>query len=89
MFQNVIIGKPLVTPDNLFAFSFEDWDTNEFNKTLFTQERSLSKIMVACGIVKSVGEVKRNKPQLCRVLDKIDFEEIKWGKNKIYICVGE
>lgn len=89
MFHNVIIGKPLVIPDNLFALSFEDWNKNEFDDTLFTEERFLPKVMVVAGIVNSVSEVRRNQHQLCRTLDKIDFEEIKWGKNKIYICIGE
>jgi hypothetical protein len=89
MFHNVIIGKPLVTPDHLFAYSFEDWDKNEFSDTLFTEERFLPKVMVEAGIAPTVSEVRRNQPILCRTLNKVDFEEVKWGKNKIYICIGE
>lgn len=89
MFHNVIIGTPLVTPDNLFAYSAEDWDKNEFKDTLFTQDKFLPKVMVDAGLVKSVSEVRRNQPRLSVMLNRPDFLEVKWGKNKIYICVGE
>lgn len=85
-FQNVIIDTPLVHPSYLFAFNEQDWEENEKENTLFTSERFLPRILVEAGIVKSTSEVKRNKPQLCITLDKIDFLEIKWGKKaSIYL----
>ena len=35
------------------------------------------------------GEVKRNKPDLCKTLDKVDCINIKWGKKFLFIIVGE
>jgi len=45
--------------------------------------------MVQSGIVPSISEVKRNKPQFVKLLDTLDFLEIKWGKSRLYIIVGE
>lgn len=86
---NVVVGKILVHPKELFAFSEEDWETNEKRYTLFTNERSLPRILKEAGIVKSTGEVRKNKPELCIELNNLDFLEIKWGKKKIYIAIGE
>ena len=37
--------------------------------------------MVELGIVKSISEVRRNKPELVRELNDYDYLEIKsWGK---------
>lgn len=58
-------------------------------KNLFTDERFLPKILVDCGIVKSTSEVKRNKPQYNIILNNKDFLEIRWGKKKLWVCVGE
>ena len=45
--------------------------------------------MVMSGMVKSKSEVRRNKPQLCVKLNKLDCIMIKWGKQRLYIVVGE
>jgi len=45
--------------------------------------------LVNAGIVKSKSEIKRNKPELWITLDTLDCLWVKWGKNKIYIIVGE
>lgn len=86
--ENIIIGKPVVNEYEIFAIDIDDWEKNEKEKTLYTDERYLPKIMVNCGIVKSISEVKRNKPQLCITLDSLDFIELKWGKRKLWIVVG-
>ena len=39
-------------------------------------------------IVKSISEVRRNQPHLMKNLDKLDYLEIKWGKNYLFILIG-
>lgn len=89
MFENVVIGKALVPPHILLAKNEEDWIKNEKSKTLFTNERYLPRIMVECGIVKSISEVKRNQPKLCKSLDNLDCLKVKWGRKFLFIVVGE
>lgn len=90
MFQNVIVGTPLPgTPAELFGSNAVDWVVNEYNQTLFTEERFLPRIMVEAGIVKSTSEVRRNRPDLWRGLDKPDFFQVKWGKKFLWILVGK
>lgn len=87
--ENVVVGKPLIQPSEIFALNSDDWMVNEKEKTVWTEERSLPVIMKELGIVSSISEVKRNKPQLCIQLDKLDYVEIKWGKRRLFILVGE
>lgn len=86
--ENIVIGDPICDLSELFALNKEDWLNNEQDKTMFTTETYLPKIMVESGVVKSISEVKRNKPQYNITLNKQDFIEIKWGKRKLWICVG-
>lgn len=88
-FQNVVIGTPLVHPKELFAYNTQDWEENESKITLFTNETFLPKILLECGVVPSVSEVRRNKPNLVVNLNEVDFLEIKWGKQKVFVAVGE
>ena len=90
MYQNVIVGVPLVgTPTELFGSSLEDWALNESEVTLLTEERFLPLILVEAGIVKSTSEVRRNRPDLWRELNELDFFQVKWGKKFLWILVGE
>ena len=90
MFQNVIVGTPLPgTPAELFGSSTIDWVINEHNQTLFTEERFLPRIMVEAGIVKSTSEVRRNRPDLWKSLDKLDFFQEKKKKKFLWILVGK
>lgn len=89
MVRNIVIGKPLVEPKDLLALNDNDWENAEKEITTFTNERWLPAIMVQSGVVSSISEVKRNKPQLVKMLDALDFLEIKWGKSRLYIIVGE
>lgn len=68
-----------------------DWKRVEQEKTYFTEERYLPKILVALGIYPSINEIRRNKPELMITLDKIDFiNELKVSKKrKVWIQVGE
>jgi hypothetical protein len=83
--ENVVIGTPIVYSAEMFSYSKEDWYYNEVFKTHYSQERYLPKLLVECGLVKSVSEVLRNKIQFKIMLDKLDFIEIKWGKRKLFI----
>lgn len=89
MFQNVVIGKPIYDAELLIAYDNDDWEENEKKNTLFTETRFLPAIMKEAVIVKATGEVRRNKPELCIALDKLDCLNIKWGKKFLYIVVGE
>lgn len=89
MFENIVIGTPLVSPESIFASSREDWEQVERSKTLFTNSRYLPAIMKEVGIAPSIGEVRRNRPELNRVLLDLDFLKIKWGKRFLFILVGK
>ena len=87
--ENIVVGKPIVEPADIFAKNMEDWEQVEKEKTIWTEERSLAVILKDLGVVKSVSEVRRNKPQLCIKLETLDYMEIKWGKRKLFVLVGE
>lgn len=84
MFQNVMIGYPIVALSDLIPI-------NEFNETLVTSTRYLPKIMVEAGIVQSTSEVRRNRPDLCITFpdDMTDCITVKWGKKFLYIIIGK
>lgn len=89
--ENIVIGKPLVEPCLMFARDDEDWENIEKEKTYFTEERFLPRILVETGLYPSINEIRRNKPELMITLDKLDFiSELKVKKkHKIWILVGE
>ena len=89
MKQNIVIGKPICEPWMIFANGISNWEQNEKKNTLFTEERFLPKILVENGVVKSINEVRKNKPELVITLDKVDFIEVKWGKKRLFIQVGK
>lgn len=89
MFHNIVIGKPLVDAWTLISSTEEEFEKFDKKDTLFTEERFLPALLVDAGIVKSRSEVKRNKPELCISLDNLDCIWVKWGKQKIFIIVGE
>lgn len=88
MIQNVVIGEPVCEPWLCFSDSPEEWETRDKHNTLFTEERFLPRILVECGIAKSVNEVRKNKPNLVIELQAVNFHEIKWGKKRVFIQVG-
>lgn len=88
MFQNIIIGTPLIEPWKLISENEKEWEQFDRKTTLFTEERFLPAVLVEAGVVKSRGEVRRNKPELVQTLDELDCLWVKWGKKKIYIIVG-
>ena len=85
--KDIIIGKPIVEPWYIFCKEKEEWNKIK-DDMYYTEERFLPRIMIELGIVKSISEVKRNKPELMINLDKLDYLEIKWGKSYLFILVG-
>lgn len=81
MIQNIIIGKPLV--------SLELLGINDTQDTVFEDERFLPRLLVKYGFAPSISEIKRNRKDLVRNLDKTDMELIKIGKKKVWIIIGE
>ena len=81
---NVQVGYPIVPLSELIP-------VEEFSDTISTMSRYLPKIMVEAGIVSSTSEVRRNRPDLCKMYpdDMTTCEEIKWGKKRLYIVVGK
>lgn len=71
--ENIVIGKPIVDLVSMFAKDENDWSSVEKDKTYFTDERFLPRILVNIGIYPSVNEIRRNKPELMVTLDKLDF----------------
>ena len=86
--KDIVIGKPICEPWYMFCNEQNEWNDIKDN-VLFTEERYLPKLMVDCGLVKSISEVRRNRPELIKTLDKPDFIEVKWGKSRLYIQIGE
>lgn len=89
--ENIVIGKPIIEPALLFSKDKDDWDKVEKEKTYFTDERFLPRILVDIGIYPSVNEIRRNKPELIVNLDKLDFiDSLKVSrKRKVWILVGK
>lgn len=86
-YMNVVVGTPEQEPWTIFCHNEEEWE--DFKKeVLFTEERYIPNILIECGVAKSVSEVKKNKPELDRTLDKPDFVVVKWGKRFVGIQVG-
>lgn len=89
--ENIVIGKPISSPVEMFALDNDDWERIEKEKTYFTDERFLPRILVDLGIYPSINEIRRNKPNLMVTLDKLDFiSDLKVSKKrKIWILIGE
>ena len=89
--ENVVIGTPIVDPKDMLASSDDDWNAIEKEKTYYTDERFLPRILVDLGIYPSISEIRRNKPQLVQSLDNLDFiDGLKANKKrKLWILVGE
>lgn len=89
--ENIVIGTPIVSPESMFASSDDDWNAIEKEKTYYTDERFLPRILVDLGIYPSVNEIRRNKPQFVKTLDNLDFiDGLKAKKKrKLWILVGE
>lgn len=78
--ENIVIGKPIVEPAIIFGRDYEDWEKVEKEKTIYTEERFLPKILVAVGIAPSTSEIRRNRKDLVKTLEILNYLEIKYGK---------
>lgn len=89
--ENIVIGKPIVEPFTMFSLNEEDWNRIEKEKTYYTDERFLPRILVDIGIYPSVNEIRRNKPELMVELNRLDFvDNLKVSKKRrLWILVGE
>lgn len=89
--ENIVIGNPIASPTDMFALDEEDWKKVEKEKTFFTEERFLPKILVELGIYPSVSEIRRNRKDLMMLLDRPMFiDKYKVSKKRtIWILVGE
>lgn len=89
--ENVVIGKPIVSEKDIFAIDDNDWETIEKDKTYYTDERFLPRILVDIGIYPSISEIRRNRKDLMITLNKLDFiDKLKVAKKKyLWILVGE
>lgn len=89
--ENIVIGTPVAEPSLMFANDKDDWIKNEQDKTYYTEEKFLPKILVELGIYPSISEIRRNKPNLMMSLNEVNFmNEIKVSKKrKLWILVGK
>lgn len=89
--ENVVIGKPIVPEKDMFSIDDNDWEIFEKDKTYYTNERFLPRILVDIGIYPSISEIRRNRKDLMITLDKLDFiDKLKVAKKKyLWILVGE
>ena len=89
--ENIVIGKPIVESSTMFSLDEEDWNKVEKEKTYYTDERFLPRILVDIGIYPSVNEIRRNKPELMVELNQLDFlDNLKVSKKRrLWILVGE
>ena len=88
MIENIVIGKSLVVLETLLGVE----NNKEYNweeVTVFDEERFLPKLLVKYGFTSSIKEIRRNRPDLVKSLNTLDFLEIKLGKKKLWIVVGE
>lgn len=80
--ENIVIGRPISSPESMFSTDDKDWKNNESEKTYYTEERFLPRILVDIGVYPSVSEIRRNKSELMINLDKVDFiDKLKVKKN--------
>ena len=88
--ENIVIGHPIVDAmSQLISNGTIEDIQEETKKTFYTEERNLAKILKEICAVSSIGEVRRNKPNLCKDFTDLDCFWIKWGKRKFYVVVGE
>ncbi len=86
--ENIIIGKPLVSEELLLS-DLNNENDNWKDVTVRDDERFLPKLLANHGFTSSAKEIRRNRPDLVLTLDKPDFLDIKLGKKRIWIVVGE
>lgn len=78
MIRDIVIGKPLV---NIEVLGIEN--------PYYTENRQLHEILIELGVFKSKQQIKKNRPDLIKELNELDCIDLKVGKNRFYIVVGE
>lgn len=86
--ENIVIGYPIYPLKELISDGTDVDYSLEYNKTHFTHKRNLAAILKDIGVVQSVNEVRRNKPEYRKELTDLDCFWAKWGKRKFYVIVG-
>lgn len=89
--ENIVIGTPVASPESMFATDDDDWKRVEEEKTYFTEDRFLPKILVDLGIYPSISEIRRNRKDLVVTLNDVCFiDKLKVSKKRtVYILVGK
>lgn len=87
MVQHIVIGKPIVDLWLLLGNNKED--TSFIEGTAFEDDRELANLLVKHKFIKSKSELRRNRPDLFQTLLCLDFFEVKIGKKRVWIIVGE
>lgn len=86
--ENIVIGNPLVSLEMLLG-SEQYPEYNFMDCTVKDDERYLPKLLARHGFTSSAKEIRRNRKDLDVILEHPDFIEIKLGKRRIWIVVGE
>lgn len=86
--ENIVIGYPIYPLKELISDGTDADYEQAYEKTYFTHKRNLAAILKDIGVVQSVNEVRRNKPEYCKELADLDCFWAKWGKRKFYVIVG-
>lgn len=86
--ENIVIGDPIYPLRELISNGTDVDYSQERDKTYFTNKRNLAAILKDIGVVQSISEVRRNKPEYCKNLTNFDCFWIKWGKRKFYVVAG-
>lgn len=88
--ENIVVGTPIAKPSDMFALDNDDWELIEKEKTFYTYERFLPKLLVELDIYPSISEIRRNRPDLIINLEQVDFvDTLKVSKKRrLWILVG-
>ena len=63
--------------------------TQEIKVKHFNGKNELVEDTVKLNVFPSKSQLRKNRPDLCLMLDKLDFLELKIGKKRFWIVVGE
>lgn len=78
----VVVGEPLITLNEIGL------DCCSHN-TVYTNERFLPNIIVELGIFNSKSEIRKNRKDLFRTLDQLDWLTFKFGHRVLDVVVGQ
>lgn len=84
-YENIVVTSTSLDVFSLLTNGTSiDWK-NEIEKTFMTTERFLPRLLVEMGLARSTSEIKRNRQDLWIELPYNQYNEIKYGKHKIFI----